>query len=92
MRFGTDILTGSGTKLQKCLGSINFINIATCKFLKINVHAQSTVIFCSNVCFHGRPSDFLQSIQGQTNHGYINNDILVGLFSELLTRLSYYIH
>ena len=34
----------------------------------------------------------LQSIQGQTCHGCINNDIVIGVGSELLMRLFYYIH
>ena len=33
---------------------------------------------------HARPSDFWQSTQGQTCHGYINHDIVLGLCSELL--------
>ena len=40
-----------------------------------------------------RPSiRLLQPIQGQTCHGCINYDKVVGLCSELLIRLSYYIH
>ena len=53
------------------------------------VHVES---FCSNVCFHARPSYFLQSIQGLTCHGCVIHDILVGFCSEFLMRLSCYIH
>ena len=35
---------------------------------------------------------FLQPIQRQTFHGCINHDLIVGLCSELLMSLSYYIH
>ena len=34
----------------------------------------------------------LKYFQGQTCHGCINHDIIVGLWFELLMRLSYYIH
>ena len=39
-------------------------------------------------CFHVRQSDFLQSIQGQTWHGCINHDKVVGLCSKLLMKIS----
>ena len=55
-----------------------------------------TNTYYSNVsleCWFLRPNiRLLHSIQGQTCHGCINYDILVGLLSELLMRLSYYIH
>ena len=50
------------------------------------------LVFSLNACFHVQPSDFMKSIQGQTCHGCINHDVVVGLCSELLMWLYFYIH
>ena len=47
--------------------------------------------FCPKACFTS-DHQTLPSILGQTCHECINHDTVVGLCSELLMRLSYYIH
>ena len=51
-----------------------------------------TVNVNSHFCFRVQPLGFLQSIKGQVCHGCINYDKVVGLYSELFMRFSYYIH
>ena len=57
-------------------------------------HAYNGVLF-QCYCFayfYVRPSDFCSLFKVRHVIGCINNDIVVGLWSELLMRLSYYIH
>ena len=49
-------------------------------------------MFLFGCLFHVRPWDFIKSVHGQTCHGCINHGTVIGLCSDLLTRLSFYIH
>ena len=49
-------------------------------------------LICLCSCFTSDHHTFVQSIQCQTCHKFINHDILVGLCSDLLMRLSCYTH
>ena len=45
---------------------------------------------CLNTCFTFDHQTFLQSVPGQTCHGCVNHDIVIGLCSKLLMWLSYH--
>ena len=63
------------------------------KHFQIGEIIQKCVLFVRMLVFHVRPSNFLGSLF-KVRHfmGCINHDIVVGLCSELLMRLSYYIN
>ena len=60
--------------------------------LKHDQYFLQCFLFSLNACFTSDHQTFVQSIKRQTCHGCINHDIVIGLCSELLMRLIYYIH
>ena len=67
---------------------MHFLMIEKCQPV---LHTEIKMKICLNACFCS-DHQTLQSIQGQTSHGCLNHDTVVGLYSELLMRLSYYIY
>ena len=60
------------------------------KILKRSI--QITGFFCSNACFMSDHQSFGSLFKVRHVKGCINHDIALGLYSEQLMRLSYYLH